>query len=109
MGMGHGPKAAESPAPSPGISGQTFKRLMGYLTDTARAKIRLIIVFVVICSSGANAAGTYLLTPAINGDHPLIGATITAESIAPFVRTVVLMRDYLPIAAQLRRTYIISS
>ncbi len=92
MGMGHGPRGGGKPGAKPKDLGQTFKRLMGYLTDTAGAKIRLIIVFVlVICSSGASIAGTYLLTPAINGIIPLIGTTITAESIAPFVRTVVLM------------------
>ncbi len=64
MGMGHGPRGGGKPGAKPKDLGQTFKRLMGYLTDTAGAKIRLIIVFVlVICSSGASIPPTSLPPP----------------------------------------------
>ncbi|MGI6108419.1 MAG: ABC transporter ATP-binding protein [Eubacteriaceae bacterium] len=94
MGMGHGPGGRNKKAPAkPKNLGKTFRRLMSYLADTPMARFKLVIVFIlVILGSAATIAGTYLLTPAINtGILPLIGKTVDAQALQPFIRIVVTM------------------
>lgn len=72
---------------------KTAFRILSYLTDSTKKKFLLaLVLLLVIIASGSTIAATYLLTPAINeGILPLVGKTLTASSLAPFIKIMIIM------------------
>lgn len=69
---------------------KTLSRIAGYLF---KQKSRIIIIaFFVLISSGASVAGTYFIKPLLNDCIvPLIGKKVTAQSLEPFFRMIVML------------------
>ena len=86
----HMPKEAPKGPPKPKDTKQTFMRLLGYL---GKSKKLLFIVFLCVAVSAlAGIVGTYFLKDITDNILlPLIGKPLTAETVAPLAKTLVIL------------------